>query len=506
MPNNPVQIVLNDDSFLRAPDPGRAGPDKDFFEKNDRAFALHKTAMLAHLDEIDATLAVSRFGSVAYIRVRMRVEAIAKSYRSNRALFLTDQFPCVGAGAPGELFFRAPRMHLNRLRARFEAAEFAGETRISSKAGKPYHYVTRTRSELGAIETIEIAAPGARRDFSAASAVDAMLDPSAASGYIIELFEQRPLDVINSADILGMRQSFDTLQQDIAQLGDGMYAALLPSPGGVPSIEDRRAVRGELTLVPPVAQVDANVERHELVLKVMAAHPLVRRIRFPVLLQPSHASPPSGSASFTVPARVANGTYPKVGVIDTGICSHFSGWVQDRYDYLDTDACDATHGTLVAGILVGARSHNGNDIGREADGCDLVDIPLMPKGRFLDVYGQRGFEAFLEELEAAIVEARDNHDVRVFNMSLNITSPVEQNLYSIYAARLDEIQDRQGVITVNSAGNLSGAEWRAQWPRTARQAIAALASRGPRPIRFSCPVRVCAHSRLARSIRPAVHM
>ncbi|RYF05873.1 MAG: hypothetical protein EOO77_27805, partial [Oxalobacteraceae bacterium] len=156
MPNNPVQIVLNDDSFLRAPDPGRAGPDKDFFEKHDRAFALHKAALLARLDEIDATLAESRFGPVTYVCVRMRVEAIAKSYRPNRALFLVDQFPCVGAGAPGELFFRAPRIHLSRLRARFAEAELAGQTRVSSKTGKPYHYVTRTRSELGAIDTIEI--------------------------------------------------------------------------------------------------------------------------------------------------------------------------------------------------------------------------------------------------------------------------------------------------------------------------------------------------------------
>lgn len=490
MPNNPVQIVLNDNSFLRAPDPGRAGPDKDFFEKNDRGFGLHKMAMLERLDQIDANLATSRFGPMTYVRVRMRMEAIAKSYRPNRALFLADQFPCVGAGAPGELYFRVPRLHLNRLRARFENAELIGETRISSRTGNPYHYVTRNRSELGAIEAIEIAAPEAKRDFSAASAVDAMQDPSAASGYIVELFEQRPLDVMNSADLLGMRQSFDTLQQDIALLGDGTYAALLPSPGGVPSIEllvttsptrplieDRRAIRGELTLVPPVAQVDTNIERHELVLNVMAAHPLVRRIRFPVLLQPSQASTSPATTAFSIPSRVANGTYPKVGVIDTGIASHFSNWVRDRYDYLDTNDCDATHGTLVAGILVGARNHNGSEIGREPDGCDLVDIPLMPKGRFLDVYGQRGFEAFLEELEASIAEARDNHNVRVFNMSLNITSPVEQNLYSIYAARLDEIQDRQGVIIVNSAGNLSGAEWRAPWPRAANQAIAALASR-----------------------------
>ncbi|WBO23365.1 S8 family peptidase [Sphingomonas abietis] len=490
MPNNPVQIVLNDDSFIRAPDPGRAGPDKDFFEKNDQAFLKHKLTLLTRLDEIDARLAASRFGPVTYVRVRMRVEAIAKSYRPNRALFLADQFPCVGAGAPGELFFRMPRIHIARLRGRFETAEPAGETRISSKTGKPYHYVTRARSELGAIESIEITSPEGKRGFAAAAAVDAMLDPSAASGYIVELFEQRPLEVTSSADILGMRQSFETLQHDIAQLGNGTYAALLPSPGGVPSIEllvttaptrplieDRRAIRGELSLVPPVADVDADVSRHEHVLTVIAAHPLVRRIRFPVLLQPSDAPTATAPGNFEVPARVATGAYPKVGVIDTGICPLFAGWVRDRYDYLDVDDCDPTHGTLVAGILTGARGHNGTEIGRELDGCDIVDIPLLPRGRFLDTYGQRGFEAFLEELEAAVVEARDDHNVRIFNMSLNITSPVEQNLYSIYAARLDEIQDRQGVLIVNSAGNLSGAEWRSAWPRTPRQALAALASR-----------------------------
>lgn len=318
MPNNPVQIVLNDDSFIRAPDPGRAGPDKDFFEKNDQGFIQHKVALLKRIAEIDATLATSRFGPVTYIRVRMRVEAIAKSYRPNRALFLADQFPCVGAGAPGELFFRMPRVHISRLQARFETAEPAGETRISSKTGKPYHYVTRTRSELGAIEAIEIASPEGKRGFAAAAAVDAMLNPSAASGYIVELFEQRPLEVGGSTDILGMRQSFETLQQDMAQLGDGMYAALLPNPGGVPSIEllvttaptrplieDRRAIRGELTLVQPVANVDTNVDRHEHVLTVMAAHPLVRRIRFPVLLQPSAAPPGPSLGNFAIPAMAS---------------------------------------------------------------------------------------------------------------------------------------------------------------------------------------------------------
>lgn len=490
MVNNPVQIVLNDDLFLRAPDPGHAGPDKDFFEGGDASFATHKREMLGKLYDIESQVKTSRYGSLAYVRVKMRPEAIAKSYRPNRALFLRDQFPCVGAAAPGELFFRLPAYYLPKLRARFEAAEERAETRVSKSTGRSYHYVTRNRSELGAIETLEIASPNSKRSFSAAEAVSAMLSPSAASGYVVELFEQQPLQPSAQADVLGLRTSFESLQTELAELGNGVYAALLPSSGGVPSIEllittsknkplieDRRSVLGELTLIPTSAPVDADVERHENVLNVIGAHPLVRRIRFPVLLKPSTAPSNPSSTPFSIPARVSDGVYPKVGVIDTGVCSALGGWVLTRYDFLEENDCDATHGTMVGGILVGARGANGQEIGREADGCDLFDIPLMPKGRFLDTYGPRGFEAFLEELEAAIVEARDEHGVRVFNMSLNITSPVEQNLYSVYAARLDEIQDRQGVVIVNSAGNLDGAEWRAPWPRSPRQAITALAER-----------------------------
>lgn len=499
MPNNPVQIVLNDESYIRAPEPGRAGPDKDFFEGNDRGFADHKAAMIRRLDEIDATLASSRFGPVGYVRVRMRAAAIAKSYRPNRSLFLRDQFPCVGAGAPGELYFRLPRHYLHRLRIRFESAELQGETRVS-RNDRTYHYVTRARSELGAIEEIEIAPAGQKRNFSAAQAVQALLQPSAASGYVVELFEQRPLDASLSGDVLGLRQSFDSLQRDIASLGPGIYAALLPSPGGIPSlevlvtdshnqplIEDRRTVKSELTLAPSAASVDPNIERHDHVLTVLAQHPLVRRIRFPVLLEVSATPIRHTKQPFVVPPRVANGTYPKVGVIDTGVCSALNAWTQSRYDFLDEAQCDPSHGTMVAGILVGARGANGTEVGREADGCDIFDIPLMPRDRFLDVYGPRGFEAFLEELEAAILELRDDDGVRVFNMSLNITSPVEQNLYSVYAARLDEIQDRHGVLIVNSAGNLAGSEWRAPWPRTARQALSALAARtSPDTIYMPC--------------------
>ncbi len=458
MPNNPVQIVLNDDRFIRAPEPGRGGPDKDFFNGDDDAFEQHKRAILNSLASIDDHLEKSPDGPLTYIRVKMRIEAIAKSYRPNRAIFLPEQFPCVGAAAPGELFYRMPRLYLRRLRSRIAQADMRSEQRTTSE-GKTYVFVSRARSELGAIEIIEIARPDRKRTFAAAAGVSASVHPNAASGYIVELFEKAPLASGGDDDVLGLWRSFDTFQRLVLSFGRGIHAALLPSSGGIqgiellltdgrspPMIEDRRVVRGEAVEVGEPGRIDQNVGRHEEILNQIAQHPLVRVIRAPIIFQRAEiASAAPAKQPFTVPSRVEAGIYPKVGVIDTGIADCLDQWVVHRHDFLDPTEIDPSHGTSVSGVLVAARGANGPEIGREIDGCDLVDIPLLSTKPFLDVYGTRGFEAFLEELEAAVTEARDEHGVRIFNMSLNLKSPVEQDCYSVYAARLDEIQDRLGL-------------------------------------------------------------
>jgi hypothetical protein len=490
MPNNPVQIVLNDDAFLRAPDPKRGGTDKDFFEGRDASFIEHRNALLARLDAIEQEIKRSPYGPLCYLRVRMRAEAIAKSYRPNKAILLNDQFPCVGAGAPGELFFRGALIHFHRLRARIASAEDLGETRRSRETGRPYHFVSRARCEVGAIETIEAAPSNLKRGFSASDAVAALSDPRAASGYIVELFETQPLLNTSDDDVLGFRRSVTSLQNIFQHGGNGLLATLLPSTGGIPAIEviltlsteparleDRRIVRLEQREIITTTRLDQNVQRHDTLLLRLADHPLVRRIRHPILIEPTNAQSVPTPNPFPTLSRRADGRYPKVGVIDTGVATALSAWVRHRHDFLDADDCDPTHGTMVAGVLIGARAANNPQLGMEEDGCDVVDLPLMPRVPFFEVYGQRGFEAFLEELEAAIAEARDQHGVRVFNMSLNIVATVDADTYSIYAARLDEIQDRLGVVIVNSAGNLSANDWRAAWPAKPAQALAALASR-----------------------------
>lgn len=490
VPNNPVQIVLNDDAFLRAPDPKQGGTDKDFFEGRDADFRRHRDSLLAALQKIESDVAGWQYGPLCYLRVRMRLEAIAKSYRPNRAILLADQFPCVGAGAPGELYFRAPLIHFARLRRHIALAEDQGSTRISRNTGRQYHYVSRNRCEVGAIETIELAPSDRKRPFAADAAVAALSDARAASGYIVELFETQPLIEGGDHDALGFQRSLASLQAVFREGGRGLLAMLLPSPGGTPAIEmlltdaseparieDRRIVRDEAERAVTPARVDRNVARHELILQRLADHPLVRRIQFPILVQPTEAQADAGPSPFPTIQRVPDGRYPRVGVIDTGIEGPLRAWVLDRHDFLAEADCDPGHGTLVAGVLVGGQAANSPQLAVESDGCDLVDVPLMPRAPFGSVYGQRGFEAFLEELEAALTEARDIHGVRVFNMSLNVVAPVDADTYSLYAARLDDIQDRLGILIVNSAGNLSGAEWRGPWPGKSNQVLAALATR-----------------------------
>jgi hypothetical protein len=96
MPNNPVQIILNDRDFHQAPDPGQPPRNKDFFDGADRAFVAHQLVLLATIDRIIDEIHTSPFGPAAYLRVQMRNEALAKSYRPVWWLFKPDQFPCVG--------------------------------------------------------------------------------------------------------------------------------------------------------------------------------------------------------------------------------------------------------------------------------------------------------------------------------------------------------------------------------------------------------------------------
>lgn len=485
MPNNPVQIILNDQDFHQAPDPGQPPRNKDFFDGADQAFARHKQSLLSSIDAIIAEIRQSQYGPAAYVKVQMRNEALAKSYRPVGWLFKRDQFPCVGADAVGTLYFRAPLIYLAALRNRIEQAEITVEIKYRKKDNQPYKAPTIARAEVGAVESIEIAPPEQKRTFSTAAAMAWLEDPRSVSGYQVELFET-PDDRVIADDPTGRNTLQRTLEALLLSLGRGARSYVASAIGRTPILEvqltrgehqalvDNRSglARGDVAPLPVSAQIDQNPERHEAALSALQQHPLVRAILPPVLLQltdevsaSDQATDNSGAQSqkLSIPKPENGSAYPIVGVIDSGVSAVLDDWVVDRFDYLAPTEYDAAHGTGVAGLIAMGQLANDPSVTPEANGCRIYDAPLYPKGSFIAKYS-KGFSDFLEELEQAVSEAKETHGVRIFNLSINAVADVERHRYSIYASRLDQIADAHGVIFVNSAGNLPRAQSRAPWP------------------------------------------
>lgn len=497
MPNNPVQIILNDQDFHQAPDPGNPPRNKDFFDKADEAFAKHKQALLASIDAIIVELRASPYGPLTYLKVQMRSAALAKSYRPVWWLFKRDQFPCVGADAVGTLYFEAPLIYLPTLRSRVEAAELIVETKYRQSDGEPYKAPTSARAEVGAIETIEIAPPMGKRSFSVVAALAALDDPRAVSGYHIELFYSST-NLVIADDPTGRASLLRSLERLLAGLGQGarsfIHRSIGRTPvlelqltsGGHPALIENRSgqVGGEIAPALPAAAIDRNPQRHEAALNALQAHPLVRAILPPILLQitDEEAPPRSGlqldlrPAPLHIPKPAPGATYPIVGVIDSGVAAPLEDWIAARFDYLSPGEFDAVHGTGVAGLISVPQLVNDPSVTPETNGCRIFDAPLFPSRAFSTHY-RRGFADFLEEVEQAVAEGRRNHGVRIFNLSINAVADVERYRYSIYASRLDQIADTYGVIFVNTVGNLSVAQMRAPWPKRPSDAVRYFASR-----------------------------
>jgi hypothetical protein len=367
----------------------------------------------------------------------LREAALAKSYRPNTALLTPDRFPCVGAGAIGELFFFLPMIYIGDLKARITRAE-ATVPVVTSRTGRVYRTTTRLRSEVGAIERIEIVSAAGKRVFSATAGVQSLLEPTAFPGYLIELFEVPPLDAIAN-DTWGRRELFNSLFKVLLSLGNGARSFLLPSVGRTPILElqltrstaapalvDLSQIETTSSELPAsTPDVDPNIERHEAALLRLADHPLVRRIDPPVqlVLSENAGGAPAAPRTFTIPAHVTTRTYPRIGVIDSGVSASLAAWTLGRFDHLQPNEVDPSHGTKVATLLLAGQAANGPAIAPEPDGCEIYDLALFPQLPFNLVY-KAGFTDFLEEVEQGVREAKEAHGIRIFNMSINCQTAV----------------------------------------------------------------------------------
>ena len=496
---SPVQIVLNPENFEAARERGGGGSRIDFFFGRDDAFARHKATLSAQLEAVADALEEQAETDIGYVKVRLRRTAWAKSHRPFGMLFKNELTPLVGGLDLGELIMEARPAPLRQIGRRITEAEAESRTRDDTRTQRPKPNPSALRSEVGAVEGVELYGPEHRIDFSVKEAVSWLSSPLTGGAYEIELFDDVPPRSEWDAYAESRQRLFSSFAAGLAEFGASLATRRLearetdrpvllarlqrPWPGRDPRqlpFPLARTARGRGELAPFAA--DRGL--HARLLGFLGRHPLVRSVALPGVLvrTPELGSSEGGrgrTVAATLPARETARTYPKVGVIDGGVGPVLADWVVDRWGLLAAGDANPAHGTFIGGLLVAGRAMNGAATCPEPDGVEIADIDVFPDeakpGAFGSYYGT-GLDAFFDELGQAIGDVRQRSGVRVFNMSLNIQRPAAPGRYSTHAARLDRIADEHGAVLFLSAGNTAPQNLRAEWPADPVAALATLAA------------------------------
>lgn len=478
MPNNPVQVILNTRDFFVSPDPGRSGPSKDFFQDRDQEFVAHRDQLSRQVQSIASVLQQSGFDA-GVVKVNLRREAWAKSHRPNRSLFPPQKRPCIGVSSIGELYYHVTADDMEEVRSEIQAAEPV-TVRKMSKKGKIYVAPSDQRSEVGAIETIELPGVSDKRQFSLEEGLRWLADPRTSGAYFVEFFAPPPTFIPEL-----ISDYLERITAGIAAAANEHQVTIETFRVDVEGSAHRRPTVIIAMRVGGDGAFDAANEKikayHSTFLAIVDSHPYVRRILLPPIIEASRIGlTESMPQSIPIPRKIALGSYPKVGIIDGGLGGHLADWTVGEHTIIAPEHLKRDHGSFIGGLLVGARLLNGSGVCDEPDGCELFDVGILPdpdQSAVFKNYYPKGIVDFLHELENGVEAARRDHGVRIFNMSLNLLDPVQPDGYGIVASLLDQIADKHDALFVISAGNLRSGDYRPEWPSDPNSAIQQLASR-----------------------------
>jgi hypothetical protein len=137
---------------------------------------------------------------------------------------------------------------------------------------------------------------------------------------------------------------------------------------------------------------------------------------------------------------------PTVGIFDTGVSSLASQvhpWINGSDPYVLPPETDYQHGTNVASLVAAARQLNSNHDELPSLGAFVHDVCGVETngGNVSDL---------IERLKDAIPK---RPDVKVWNLSLGVPSPCDEQTFSDFAMALDRLSDKYGVLFVVAAGN-----------------------------------------------------
>jgi len=485
---SPIQIVLNPENYQEVRRAGGGGWRRDFYAGRDHEFAAHRDALVDQINAISATLSAQSQGPIGYLKVVLRQKAWAKSHRPVTSLFRPSRTPVVGCGDLGEMFVEVSPDRLARVKCEIQKAENGTRMEFNEALERDMPHPSTQRSETGAIKRIELYGPPNKRGFSAREAVDWLSNPSTGGGYEVGLFDVIPprADWDRLPD--PYRKLIFTFVEGFREIGQGISVEQSPSKITVRLDHSPDGAIMRIAGAPnptrnrqAPAPFDGDLQRHQNLLEFLDSHPLVRSVDLPGVVVRS-AGPPASPwprpAHVTVPARSAQASYPRIGIVDGGVSTALTDWIIDRWNFLADENMDLDHGTFIGGLAVAGATLNGPRVCPEPDGAEIVDLAIFPdenQPSAFPSYYPDGALGFFDELNSAIEDVRARHGVRVFNMSLNIGIPASPKDYSQYAARLDQIAEDNNVLIFLSAGNTKPQDRRPEWSADASAALSDLA-------------------------------
>lgn len=144
----------------------------------------------------------------------------------------------------------------------------------------------------------------------------------------------------------------------------------------------------------------------------------------------------------------AEGSYPVIGVLDTGIADNqfLQTWKEtSAFTSYPDEYRNPAHGTFVSGIIEYGDELNGSSY-MALPGVKLFDAIVYPDETKEKIYP--------DDLIEHIREAIERHGtIQIWNLSLGTADEASVDEFSDFGMALDNIQDENNVLIIKSAGN-----------------------------------------------------